>query len=31
MFGVVVTSTAEQRKAWLEEARQLMLGTFPRP
>ncbi|MGB7789463.1 NAD(P)H-dependent oxidoreductase [Methanoregula sp.] len=30
MFGVVVTSTAEQRTAWLEEVQQLVLSTFPR-
>jgi putative NADPH-quinone reductase len=30
MFGVVVTSTAEQRTAWLEEVHQLTLSTFPR-
>jgi NAD(P)H dehydrogenase (quinone) len=30
MFGVVVTSTAEQRTAWLEEVRQLTLSVFPR-
>ncbi|MCK9580354.1 MAG: NAD(P)H-dependent oxidoreductase [Methanoregula sp.] len=29
MFGVVVTSTDEQRKAWLEEVRDMTLGTFP--
>ena len=30
MFSVVVTSTEEQRMAWLEEVRQLTLATFPR-
>ena len=29
MFGVVVTSTAEQRKAWLDEVRELTRYTFP--
>ena len=29
MFGVVVTSTEEQRKGWLEEVRGLILSTFP--
>jgi NAD(P)H dehydrogenase (quinone) len=29
MFGVVVTSTEEQRRAWLEEVRQLTRSTFP--
>lgn len=29
MFGVVVMSTGEQRKAWLDEVRELTLGTFP--
>ena len=29
-FGVVVTSTHEQRRAWLEEARALMTAVFPR-
>ena len=29
MFGVIVTSTDEQRKAWLAEARELTLLTFP--
>ncbi|MDO9324631.1 MAG: NAD(P)H-dependent oxidoreductase [Methanoregula sp.] len=29
MFGVVVTSTEEQRKAWLEEVRNLTRSTFP--
>ncbi len=29
MFGVVVTSTAEQRKAWLDEVRELARYTFP--
>jgi putative NADPH-quinone reductase len=29
MFGVIVTSTAEQRTAWLEEVHQLMLDVFP--
>jgi NAD(P)H dehydrogenase (quinone) len=30
MFGVIVTSTAEQRKAWLEEVKSLTRSTFPR-
>lgn len=30
MFGVVVTSTEEQRKAWLVEVRNLTLNTFPK-
>jgi NAD(P)H dehydrogenase (quinone) len=30
MFGVIVTSTGEQRRAWLEEVRQLVTGTFAR-
>jgi NAD(P)H dehydrogenase (quinone) len=30
MFGVVVTSTADQRAAWLEEIRSLTRSTFPR-
>jgi len=29
MFGVVVTSTAEQRRAWLDEVRELTRYTFP--
>jgi NAD(P)H dehydrogenase (quinone) len=29
MFGVVVTSTEEQRKEWLEEVREMILRTFP--
>ena len=29
MFGVVVTSTEEQRMCWLEEIRGLILSTFP--
>ena len=29
MFGVIVTSTAEQRKAWLDEVREIVLNTFP--
>jgi NAD(P)H dehydrogenase (quinone) len=29
MFGVVVTSTEEQRKAWLAGVRDIVLGTFP--
>lgn len=29
MFGVVVTSTEEQRKEWLEEVRELTRHTFP--
>jgi len=29
MFGVVVTSTEEQRKAWLEDVRELTRKTFP--
>jgi len=29
MFGVVVTSTEEQRKAWLGEVRELTRDTFP--
>jgi len=29
MFGVVVTSTAEQRKAWLDEVRELTRYTLP--
>jgi putative NADPH-quinone reductase len=28
MFGVVVTSTQEQRKEWLGEAREIVLGAF---
>jgi hypothetical protein len=27
-FGVVVTSTPEERAAWLDEARELALGCF---
>ena len=30
MFSVVVTSTAEQREAWLAEARRLVAESFPR-
>jgi len=29
MFGVVVTSSNEERKAWLAEVRDMALGTFP--
>lgn len=29
MFGVVVTSTEEQRKAWLREVRETVMTTFP--
>jgi NAD(P)H dehydrogenase (quinone) len=29
MFGVIVTSTGEQRKAWLEEVREITVRTFP--
>jgi len=29
MFGVIVTSSAEQRKAWLEDVRDLTMKTFP--
>ena len=29
MFGVIVTSTGEQRKAWLDEVRDLTRGMFP--
>jgi NAD(P)H dehydrogenase (quinone) len=29
MFGVVVTSTEEQRKAWLAGVREIVLDTFP--
>jgi putative NADPH-quinone reductase len=29
MFGVVVTSSDEERKAWLAEVRDMTLGTFP--
>ncbi|MCK9591058.1 MAG: NAD(P)H-dependent oxidoreductase [Methanoregula sp.] len=29
MFGVIVTSTDEQRKIWLEEVKEIILGTFP--
>jgi putative NADPH-quinone reductase len=29
MFGVVVTSTADQRRTWLEEVRELTRETFP--
>jgi len=31
MFGIIVTSTAEQRKAWLEEVKVLTRSTFPGP
>jgi putative NADPH-quinone reductase len=31
MFGVVVTSTEEQRKAWLDEVREITRDTFPSP
>jgi NAD(P)H dehydrogenase (quinone) len=31
MFGVVVTSTEEQRKAWLDEVREITRDTFPPP
>jgi putative NADPH-quinone reductase len=30
MFSVVVTSTADQRAAWLDDVRQLTSSTFPR-
>ena len=30
MFGIIVTSTAEQRRAWLEEVKALTRSTFPR-
>jgi putative NADPH-quinone reductase len=30
MFGVIVTSTEEQRKAWLANVREITLNTFPR-
>lgn len=30
MYGVVVTSTAEQRRAWLAEVRQIVRDYFPR-
>jgi putative NADPH-quinone reductase len=30
MFGVIVTSTVEQRISWLEEVRQISQSTFPR-
>ena len=30
MFSVIVTSSPEQRKAWLNEVRELTLVTFPR-
>jgi NAD(P)H dehydrogenase (quinone) len=30
MFGVIVTSTDEQRKVWLNEVRELTRGTFPK-
>ncbi|MFA4825066.1 MAG: NAD(P)H-dependent oxidoreductase [Methanoregula sp.] len=30
MYGVIVTSTEEQRKAWLAEVRNLILNTFPK-
>ena len=29
MFGVVVTSTEQQRKAWLSEVREITRETFP--
>lgn len=29
MFGVVVTSTEEERRSWLAEVRKITLGTFP--
>lgn len=29
MFGVVVTSSIEQRKSWLKEAQELVRGCFP--
>lgn len=29
MFGVIVTGTAEQRRAWIEEARALCRDVFP--
>jgi NAD(P)H dehydrogenase (quinone) len=29
MFGVVVTSTEEQRKVWLDEVREMVKGAFP--
>jgi len=29
MFGVIVTSTPEQRKAWLNEAQEVVRGYFP--
>jgi len=29
MFGVIVTSTDEQRKIWLDEVKEIILGTFP--
>lgn len=29
MFGVVVTSTEEQRREWLSEARRITMDTFP--
>ncbi len=29
MFGVVVTSTEGQRKAWLDEVREMVKGAFP--
>jgi NAD(P)H dehydrogenase (quinone) len=31
MFGVIVTSSNEQRKAWLDEVRALTRNTFPGP
>jgi putative NADPH-quinone reductase len=31
MFGVVVTSTLEERRAWLEEVREAVLRFFPSP
>jgi len=30
MYGVIVTSSEEQRKAWLAEVRNLTLNTFPK-
>jgi NAD(P)H dehydrogenase (quinone) len=30
MFGIIVTSTAEQRRAWLQEVKLLTLSTFSR-
>jgi len=29
MFGIMVTSTEEQRKAWLVEVREMVTATFP--